>query len=98
MAARLIDEGGETPEERIHLGYQLCLSRIPKQKEMQRLLSLTVQQLEHYSNFPEEAKRLFEASPVLEVLDAAPDNKVEWAAWTVAANVLLNLDEFITKG
>ena len=98
LAARLIDEGGETPEERIHLGYQLCLSRIPKQKEMQRLLSLTVQQLEHYSNFPEEAKRLFEASPVLEVLDAAPDNKVEWAAWTVAANVLLNLDEFITKG
>lgn len=98
LAARLIDEGGDVPEDRIRLAYQLCLSRKPKPEEMQTLLSLTVQQLEHYSRHPKEANRLLESSPVLDVIEDIPKNKVEWAAWTVTANVMLNLDEFITKG
>lgn len=97
MAARLIDEEDE-PDARIKLAYQLCLSRKPKPEELQRLLSLAVQQYSYYSSSKNDAESIFESSPVLDVLTSIPSNKIEWAAWTVVANVMLNLDEFVTKG
>ncbi|MBI5396743.1 MAG: DUF1553 domain-containing protein [Verrucomicrobia bacterium] len=85
LARRMIVEGGSTPEARATLGVRLCLARQPKASEVERLVALYRDELERYRTDADAAKTVGGAD-------------AETAAWTVVANVLLNLDEFITKG
>ena len=95
FAERTVKEGGETTEERIAYLFETATARLPKPKEA-ALLSETFQS--HYEELkadPEAAKALIavgESKPD-ETLDA-----VEVAAWTMIANLILNLDEVLNKG
>jgi hypothetical protein len=91
LARRIIKEGGSNPADRIRFGLQLCLVRPPQSAQVQPLLELYEAQLAHYRKDPKAAAAMATHSP-----DGA--DVAEIAAWTVVANLLLNLDAVLTKG
>jgi hypothetical protein len=95
LARRIVQEGGTGTEERVRFALRLCLVRQPKAEEVNRLVSLFERERQHYRGQREAATKL--ATNPLGPLpkDMQPD---ELAAWTVVANVLLNLDSVLTKG
>ena len=95
LGRRLVKEGGATVEERVRFGLRLTLARQPAKEEIQALVDLYKVELARYSAKEKEALELatIPLGPLPDGLNAA-----EGAAWTVVANVLLNLDGILTKG
>lgn len=94
LAARMICESGPSAAERIELGYQLVLSRLPRAEEVQVLAHLATRHLEQYRQDHAAASALLAvgAQPAPAEVDPC-----ELAAWTSVARVLLNLHETITR-
>jgi hypothetical protein len=94
LAKRMLMEGGSNPEQRAAFGLRACLSRAPKSSEVQKLVGLAEKELARYSQETASATNLvkFAAGKISDDISAP-----ELAAWTVVANVLLNLDEFVMK-
>jgi len=95
LALRTLQEGGETPEQRLEYAFRRCLARRPDRHEARTLLEFWQQQRQ---TFAADAKRA--ALVALGDSKSTPAKGVttsELAAWTVVARVLLNLDETITK-
>jgi hypothetical protein len=94
LAERLMKEAA-TRDDRIVLGFRLATARPPTPDERTLLGKLFDRQLAAYRTNPAFALKLLTVgeSPRDEKLDAA-----ELAAWTMVANVILNLDETVTKG
>jgi hypothetical protein len=93
LARRMMTDvkGGER-ERAIH-GFRLCVARMPTEKEIAYLLALFHESSEKYRKDAAAAKAMTtNAGTIPNGIDVA-----ELAAWTVVANVLLNLDETITK-
>ncbi len=95
LGRRLQKEGGATLEEKIRFGLQLALARQPTQTEIATLKELYDSELARYRAQEKQAVDL--ATKPLGPLPAGVDS-AEAAAWTVVANVLLNLDGVLTKG
>jgi hypothetical protein len=95
LARRIVAGGGATPEERVRYGLRLCLCRPPQDAQVGPLVELFQKELADYSKDADRAKALATEpiGPLPQGMDAA-----ELAAWTVVANVLLNLDGVLTKG
>ncbi|REJ69250.1 MAG: DUF1553 domain-containing protein [Planctomycetota bacterium] len=95
LARRVVEDGGSNLEDRVTFAFRRCLVRPPRAAELNRIVALYETELAHYRQHPEEAKQM-----ATDVLGEAPAEMdvVELAAWTVVANVLLNLDETLTKG
>jgi hypothetical protein len=94
MARRMLAEGGEKIEGRIIYGLRSCIARAPKAQEIARLVKLYEQQLNYFRGHEAEAGKLVNGQPT----PSSQENTAELAAWTMVANVLLNLDETLTKG
>ncbi|MGH7201316.1 MAG: DUF1553 domain-containing protein, partial [Planctomycetaceae bacterium] len=94
LAARMMTEAGETPEARLGHGFHLATGRRPDDSELATLKTVFEQQLADYRANEDAAKKLLSTgeSPRNESLPAA-----EHAAYTMMANLILNLDETITK-
>ena len=94
FAARIMHEGGETPEERIAWAYRQTVSRTPGPEIADELGAIYARHREHYREHTEAAKELTSQgqAPVADDLDVA-----ELAAWTSVARVVLNLHETITR-
>ena len=94
FAARIVGECKGTAEQRITWAWQQALQRTPTAEEMKTLSALVAQHLATYQKDPAAAEALLKtgATPVPEGL-----NKVEVAAWTHVARVLLNLHETVTR-
>ncbi|SMD46373.1 Planctomycete cytochrome C [Aquiflexum balticum DSM 16537] len=73
----------------IAFGYELCVISSISQSKMEILHSLYKEALSEYEKKPELIAEL--------IPDEANENSAELAAFTVVANALLNLDEFLTK-
>ncbi|HEV3083288.1 MAG TPA: PSD1 and planctomycete cytochrome C domain-containing protein [Gemmataceae bacterium] len=95
LARRIVKEGGAHPEERARYGLQLCLCRPPRIEQVKDLIALYQAAKEHYRGDAKSAVAL--ATEPLGPLPAGMPAD-EMAAWTVVANVLLNLDGVMTKG
>ncbi len=95
LGRRLHKEGGDTIDERIRFGLQLALARPPTKSEMTTLKELYESELARYRSNEKEAIEL--ATKPIGALPPGIDS-AEAAAWTVVANVLLNLDGVLTKG
>jgi mono/diheme cytochrome c family protein len=95
LARRMMTEVKGDDKERITHGMRLCVARPPTDREIDVLLTLYRDNLEKYKKDPAAAKALAKGG-----LSEAPKDldPAEVAAWTIIANVLLNLDETITKG
>ena len=95
FAERTIKEGGETPEARIAYIFEMATARLPKPVEKELLLKTFQTHYQELAADPDAAKAL------ITVGESAPDetlDAVEVAAWTMIANLILNLDEVLNKG
>jgi hypothetical protein len=95
LARRIMKEGGATPQERTAFALKLCLIRPPSQPQIDSLLALYQSELAHFQSDAAAAKKLS-----TDPLGPAPEgmSEAELAAWTVVANVVLNLDGVMMKG
>ena len=94
LARRLLSEGGADVQSRIRYGFRLCLSREPSQRESARLVDLQEKARLRFAGTPKEARK-FATDPLGSPPAGIAIDKL--AAWTLVANVLLNLDEFLVK-
>jgi hypothetical protein len=94
LARKIVKEAGSEKSERITFAFRTVLARSPSEGEISRLSSLFDQMLEKYQADPKAAVMLATSG-----LSTVPDRDKapELAAWTVVSNVLLNLDETLTK-
>jgi len=95
LARRIIREGGATPEARAKWGLELVQARPAGDEQVKYLLELCRAEMDHYRQDKKAAEQLAvdPIGPLPPGIDAP-----EAAAWTVVANVLLNLDSVLTKG
>ncbi|QEG43293.1 PSD1 and planctomycete cytochrome C domain-containing protein [Roseimaritima ulvae] len=95
LAARMIEEGGATPQQRIEYGFMLCTSRSPADAEQAILQQTLEDRLTQYQKDTEAAERLLNVG--VTAVDQ-PLDPVQLAAYTQVARMLMNLSEFLTKG
>jgi len=95
LGRRLVREGGTTTGQRIRFGLRLALGRPATRSEVAGLKKLFDAELAHYRHAEKDALKL-----ATEPLGDLPKDfsAAEAAAWTVVANVLLNLDGVLVKG
>jgi Protein of unknown function (DUF1553)/Protein of unknown function (DUF1549)/Planctomycete cytochrome C len=93
LARRIVSQDGDTTAK-VTFAFRTVLIRPPTEKETQRLVDLFDQARTQYEKDPAKALAL-----ATKPLGAAPKdmNVTDLAAWTVVANVLLNLDETLAK-
>jgi len=94
LARRIVASGPKSLAGRVDFGFQTVLARRPHAGERQRLQQLYKQTYARYQGDPQQARML--ATVPLGPAAADADH-AELAAWTVVANVLLNLDETLAK-
>jgi len=90
LAKRMIEEGGDNLKARLIYGFRACVTRTPKEKEIERLATLYRRQLDSFTANATEAGKVARNH-------STNASGAEFAAWTMVANVLLNLDEMLTK-
>ena len=95
LAGRIRTEAAPaTVDARITLGFRLVTSRAPTVQELARLRTFHAQARARYAAAPAEALEALGLKP-----GATPTaDQLDLAAWTMVGNVLLNLDETVTKG
>lgn len=96
LAVRMLTQGGDSDEDRLVFGFQLVTTRQPTSEERQLLLAGLQQDRERFAQHPEAAAELLNVGKS-EVVSDAQLTPAEHAAWTLTANVLLNLDEVVTR-
>ncbi len=94
LAERALAEGGSTTDERITFLYRTLLSRRPAGDELRLVSANLAQQRKLYRADPAAARKLV-ASGESKPRGVAPAD--ETAAWTMVANLLLNLDETLNR-
>ena len=94
LAERMLTEGGATPAARIAWGFRRVTSRPADAAEVKLLAAGLEKRLAKYRADAEAAKKLVAQGQ--SKADAKLD-PAELAAYTLTANVLLNLDEVVTK-
>jgi hypothetical protein len=94
LARRMIEKGGATPANKAAFGFQVCLIRPATEVEIQRLVKLYEEARAKFANETAKATQFATTplGPLPKGMDAA-----DAAAWTVVANVILNLDEMLMK-
>jgi len=94
LAERIILEGGKTPDDRIAFAYRTVLSRKPDADE------LSIVRDEYTKHLARYEKDVAAANEVIGVGESEPNrdlNPTVVAAWTLTANMILNLDETVTR-
>jgi hypothetical protein len=94
LARRMVNEGGDTVEGRLAKGLELALVRPAKPNEIAVLAKLYETRHKYYQTHFDEAAK-FATDPIGPV--PAGLNLTDLAAMTAIGNVILNLDEFITR-
>ena len=89
LAGRMTRDVGPDPASRAAYGFRLCLSRRPAAPELERILSYYKLEMQHFQADPKAAGKVAGAK--------GGSTLPELAAWTMVSNVLLNLDETLTK-
>jgi hypothetical protein len=94
LALRILREAGATDEQRAAHAYRLCVSRRIRPAESEKLIALIISTRERIATGTLHADEIIaDSSAKLPAGITAQDA----AAWTLAARVLLNLDETLTK-
>ena len=85
LARRVVEHAGPEPRRRVEMAYRLAVARLPNPSELDRILSWQRTERDYFQAHQEDARKL----------TGAPD--ADLASWTMLSNVLLNLDETVTK-
>jgi hypothetical protein len=94
LAGRMVAEGGTTPAERITHGFRLALCRKPTSEELAALMDGFENDLATFTAEPERAEK-FAAVGLVRKPESVP--VAEFAAYSLTANVIVNLDEFVMR-
>jgi hypothetical protein len=94
LGQRILQDAAGDVTQKLQYGFRLCTSRTPDSRELNVLQRIYEAQLAKYQANAAAATELVKngTAAVNEQLPAA-----ELAAWTAVSNVLLNLDETITR-
>jgi hypothetical protein len=95
LGQRVLKEGGPDVESRLRYAFKLCTARAPTDEELAVLRRVYDKQLAKYQKDKDAATKLVSVGESLRPADV---DVSELAAWTAVGNVLLNLDEVVTKG
>ncbi len=93
LASRMLAPKGDSPDTRLRNGFRHTISRSPLPRELSVLSKGLAEDLAYFKSNPDAASKL------LQFGESTPSegDPAELAAYTLAANVLLNLDEFVTR-
>jgi hypothetical protein len=94
LARRMIAEGGDSPASRITHGFRLAIGRTPTDQELATLVAGLDADLAAFQADAASAEKYARFGLV------KPPNGValhEFAAYSLAANVIINLDEFVMR-
>lgn len=93
LAQRMMQEGGSNAAERLGWAFHQATLRTATADELAVLQKSFERHRETYRTAPQEAAKLIDAgdAPIAKL------DPIELAAYTVCANVILNLDEVITR-
>lgn len=94
LARRTIEKGGKTTAEKAKFAFRACLVRPPTDGEVERLVKLYDDAKAKFSKDAPKASQ-FATNPLGPLPKGVDVN--EAAAWTVVANVIMNLDEMLMK-
>jgi len=85
LARRMLAEGSKDGGDFLRSALRICLTRPPTARELTRLADLHRAHQSWYAEHPDDAREL------------AGDSTSDFAAFVATANVILNLDELITR-
>jgi hypothetical protein len=94
LAERVMHEGGKDVPSRLSYAFELVLSRKPSKQELSILSKSIEKRIAQYKRSPKDAAALISFG------DLKHDSKLdpaEFAAYSLAASTLMNLDETVTK-
>jgi len=91
LARKMVADAGADPSARVVYGFRRCVARRPTPQELDRILAYYGEQLDRFK------KDTPAATAVVKGYSGPDSNVPELAAWTTVSNVLLNLDETVTK-
>ena len=93
LAVRILRMGEEKTELMLDQGFRIVVGRRPDKPEQEILGRILAEQLQHFQQDAKAAQALVSQGSV----DAKGLDPARLAAWISVANVLLNLDEAITR-
>jgi hypothetical protein len=94
LARRMMIEGGDTPASRITHGFRLAIGRTPSPEELAPLVAGFEADRAAFETDPEAVKK-YVGFGLVKPPEAAP--LPDFAAYSLAANILFNLDEFVMR-
>ncbi len=94
LAKRMLAEGGDTPGPRIARGFQLAIGRRPTEAELATLVAGFEADRDAFAA-EQAAAESFAGFGLVPPPEGVPP--AEFAAYALAANVIINLDEFVMR-
>ncbi|MCC7376809.1 MAG: PSD1 domain-containing protein [Verrucomicrobiales bacterium] len=94
FAQRILVEGGKSTADAVDFAFRTCLGRPPTDREHHRLVGYVDQQLKAFRKDSTAASLLIRTGSWPQSPEFEPHRV---AAWMMAANVLFNLDETLTR-
>jgi hypothetical protein len=94
LGERMMTEGGTSAEDRLTFGFRLATARRPSSEELAVLLDGFQEDRARFQKHPDAATQYLSVGTSKSPESLAP---TELAAWSLTANVLLNLDEVVTR-
>jgi hypothetical protein len=97
LGKRAVLEGGKTDAERLTFAFRLCVSRKPTADELTVLSGLLEKHKVRFAKAPATATEVATGEKQPKTAPPAGLTYPDWAAYTLVARVILNLDETVTK-
>jgi hypothetical protein len=94
LAERMLTEGGATPAERVAFAYRVVLARKPDAEEVAIVTDELAKHLARYKADEAAAKKATSHGESKPKADLPP---ADLAAYTLVANMILNLDETLNR-
>lgn len=97
LAHRMLKESVPSLEAQLTHGFRLVLARMPSPEELAYLKNAVERSLNEFTNAPDQANALLSIGESGDVFSNTKHDPAEWAAHTIAASIILNLDETVTR-
>jgi hypothetical protein len=94
LAANILNSEKEVVSQITKI-FRLSTSRAPNEKELKQLNQFYKEQLTHFKKSPKQANELLATGEYQ--LPNPPKDKLDWAALTMVASAVFNLDESIIR-